>query len=142
MGQSKCNYHFISDIVKSFLLVHDFLNPSSLLKSMVVIIHVYIHVYQCTNWNEHRFLNKWRFRYLEVSNIFFLLNLKTGDPVTNLLVGEEIKHRSLPADWCQDLVNTVSCRLGESFVSVGFVFCFGFFVLFIWLFFTSKDLIN
>lgn len=74
--------------------------------------------------------------------IFFLLNLKTGDPVTNLLVEEEIKHGSLPADWCQDLVNTVSCRLGESFVSVGFVFCFGFFVLFIWLFLTSKDLIN
>lgn len=59
---------------------------------------------------------------------FFFIKSKNGDPVTNLLVGEEIKHRSLPADWCQDLVNTVSCRLGESFVSLGFVFfCFCYF---------------
>lgn len=43
-----------------------------------------------------------------VSNIFFLLNLKTEDQVIYLVVREEIKNRPLPVDWCQDPVNTLA----------------------------------
>lgn len=119
MGQSKCNYHFISDIIKSFLLVHDFLNPLLLLlKSMVVIIHLYTSALIETGIDFLTSDNSATLKCL----IFFLLNLKTDDPVTNLLVREEIKHRSLPADWCQDLVNTMSCQRCESFVRVDFFF--------------------
>lgn len=56
-----------------------------------------------------------------VSNIFFLLNLKTKDQVIYLLVREEIKHRPLPVDWCQDPVNTLACQPRQSFDSVDFI---------------------
>lgn len=53
--------------------------------------------------------------------IFFLLNLKTEDQVIYLLVREEIKHRPLPVDWCQDPVNTLACQPRQSFDSVDFI---------------------
>lgn len=59
---------------------------------------------------------------INVSNIFFLLNLKTEDPVIYLLVREDLKHRPLPVDWCQDPVNTLACQPRQSFDSVDFYF--------------------
>lgn len=59
---------------------------------------------------------------INVSNIFFfLLNLKTEDQVIYLLVREDIKHRPLPVDWCQDPVNTLACQPRQSFDSVDFI---------------------
>lgn len=58
---------------------------------------------------------------INVSNIFFLLNLKTEHPVIYLLVREDIKHRPLPANWCQDPVNTLACQPRQSFDSVDFI---------------------
>lgn len=52
---------------------------------------------------------------------FFLLNLKTEHPVIYLLVREDIKHWPLPADWCQDPVNTLACQPRQSFDSVDFI---------------------